>query len=146
MVSKNKKSKNDPEEITEEEKQILQQYYNEKQQQQQEEPPQQEIKDNGARDHNSFWRNIKGMLNMKVCGVNSQWVKDLVLNRAAEDFQPHIIEKLDKIIQPWYLGTDEFVPTKEYKKKTIVFNHRAGVYTGSEWFFETMDELFKTIC
>jgi hypothetical protein len=46
MVSKNKKSKNDPEEITEEEKQILQQYYNEHQQQQQEEeePPQQEIK------------------------------------------------------------------------------------------------------
>ena len=46
MVSKNKKSKNDPEEITEEEKQILQQYYNKHQQQQQqeEEPLQQEIK------------------------------------------------------------------------------------------------------
>ena len=68
-----------------------------------------EIKDNGARDDNSFWKNIKGTLDMKVCGVNSQWVKDLVLKRAAEDFQPHIIEKLDAIIQPWYLGTDEFV-------------------------------------
>ena len=46
MVSKNKKSKNDPEEITEEEIQILQQYYNEHQQQEEEEeePPQQEIK------------------------------------------------------------------------------------------------------
>ena len=102
-----------------------------------------EIKDNGARDDNSFWKNIKGTLDMKVCGVNSQWVKDLVLKRAAEEFQPHIIEKLDKIIQPWYLGTDEFIPTNEYKKKSIVFNHREGIYTGSEWFFETMDELWN---
>jgi hypothetical protein len=102
-----------------------------------------EIKDNGARDDNSFWRNIKGTLNMKVCGVNSQWVKELVLKRASEDFQPHIIEKLDKIIQPWYLGCDTATPSKGFKSKTIVFNHREGVYTGSEWFFETMDELWK---
>ncbi len=47
MVSKNKKSKNDPGEITEEEKQKLQQYYNEHQEEEEEEeeePPQQEIK------------------------------------------------------------------------------------------------------
>lgn len=102
-----------------------------------------EIKDNGARDDNSFWRNIKGMLNMKVCGVNSQWVKELVLKRAAEEFKPHIIEKLDTIIQPWYLGCDTATPSKGFKPKTIVFNHREGVYTGSEWFLETMDELWK---
>jgi hypothetical protein len=102
-----------------------------------------EIKDNGARDDNSFWKNIKGTLGMKVCGVNSQWVKDLILKRAAEDFQPHIVDKLNEILQPWYLGTDEFVPTKEYKKKTIVFNHRNNGYTGGEWFFETMDELWS---
>ena len=34
------------------------------------------------RDDNSFWRNVKGMLQMKVCGVNSQWVKNLVIERA----------------------------------------------------------------
>ena len=102
-----------------------------------------EIKDNGARDDNSFWRNIKGMLQMKVCGVNSKWVKDLVIKRASETFQPHIIEKLEEIIQPWYLGCDSATPTGEYDDKTIVFNHREGVYTGSDWFFETMDELWK---
>jgi len=102
-----------------------------------------EIKDNGARDDNSFWRNIKGTLQMKVCGVNSQWVKDLILQRAAADFQPHIIEKLDKIIQPWYLGCDTATESKGFKANTIVFNHREGIYTGSEWFFETMDELWK---
>jgi hypothetical protein len=102
-----------------------------------------EIKDNGARDDNSFWRNIKGMLQMKVCGVNSQWVKDLVIERASEVFQPHIIDKLKEIIQPWYLGCDSATPTSEYEPKTILFNHRWGVYTGAEWFFETMDELWE---
>ena len=102
-----------------------------------------EIKDNGARDDNSFWRNVKGMLQMKVCGVNSQWVKDLVIKRASETFQPYITDKLEEIIQPWYLGCDSATPTGEYDDKTIVFNHREGVYTGSEWFFETMDELWK---
>jgi hypothetical protein len=102
-----------------------------------------EIKDNGARDDNSFWRNIKGMLNMKVCGVNSQWVKDLVIKRASETFKPHITDKLEKIIQPWYLGCDSATPTVKWIPKTIVFNHREGYYTGSEWFFEAMDELWE---
>jgi hypothetical protein len=102
-----------------------------------------EIPDNGARDDNSFWRNIRGMLDMKVCGVNSEWVKQLVLKRAGEVFQPHIIEKLDKIIQPWYLGCDTATPSNGFTPKTVVFNHRDNVYTGSEWFFETMDELWK---
>jgi hypothetical protein len=104
-----------------------------------------EIKDNGARADNSFWRNIRGMLDMNVCGVNSQWVKELILKRASEDFQSHIVEKLDKIIQPWYLGTDPYTGyDNSYRDKTIVFNHRDNVYTGSEWFFKMMDDLWKT--
>jgi hypothetical protein len=103
-----------------------------------------EVRDNGARDDNSFWRNVKGMLQMEVCGVNSQWVKDLILQRASEDFQPHIIEKLDRIIQPWYLGCDSVQKSDGYDEKTIVFNHREGVYTGSKWFFDMMDSLWKT--
>lgn len=101
-----------------------------------------EIRDNGARDDNSFWRNIRGILDMKVCGVNSKWVKNLILERAAEDFKPHIIEKLDEIIQPWYLGCDTATPSKGYEPKTVVFNHRDNVYTGSEWFFQEMDKLW----
>jgi hypothetical protein len=102
-----------------------------------------EIPDNGARSDNSLWKNIRGMLDMKVCGVNSEWVKQLVLKRAAEDFKPHIIERLDKIIQPWYLGCDTATPSAGYKPKTIVFNHRDNVYTGSEWFFKTMDSIWE---
>jgi len=102
-----------------------------------------EIPENGARTDNSFWTNIRGILQMKVCGVNSNYQKSVILKNAALDFQPHIVEKLDEIIQPWYLGCDTATPSQGYDEKTIVFNHREGVYTGSKWFFETMDELWK---
>ena len=65
-----------------------------------------EIPNNGARTENSFWNNLRGILQMKVCGVNSNYQKSVILENAAKDFQPHIVEKLDKIIQPWYLGCD----------------------------------------
>ena len=50
-----------------------------------------------------------------------------------KDFQPHIVEKLDKIIN---LGIWVVIqlPSNGYDEKTIVFNHREGVYTGSKWF------------
>ena len=102
-----------------------------------------EVPENGARTDNSFWTNLRGILQMKVCGVNSNYQKSVILKNAAKDFQPHIVEKLDKIIQPWYLGCDSATPSNGYDEKTIVFNHREGVYTGSSWFFETMDELWK---
>ena len=102
-----------------------------------------EIPENGARTENSFWTNIRGILQMEVCGVNSNYQKGVILKNAAKDFQPHIVEKLDKIIQPWYLGCDSATPSNGYDDKTIVFNHREGVYTGSKWFWETMDELWK---
>jgi hypothetical protein len=102
-----------------------------------------EIPENGARTENSFWTNIRGILQMEVCGVNSNYQKGVILKNAAKDFQPHIVEKLDKIIQPWYLGCDSATPSNGYDDKTIVFNHREGVYTGSKWFFETMDALWK---
>lgn len=102
-----------------------------------------EIPENGARTENSFWTNIRGILQMEVCGVNSNYQKGVILKNAAKDFQPHIVEKLDKIIQPWYLGCDSATPSNGYDDKTIVFNHREGVYTGSKWFFETMDSLWK---
>lgn len=102
-----------------------------------------EIPENGARTDNSFWTNIRGILQMKVCGVNSNYQKSVILKNAALDFQPHIVEKLDEIIQPWYLGCDTATPSNGYDDKTIVFNHREGVYTGSKWFWESMDELWK---
>jgi hypothetical protein len=101
-----------------------------------------EIPDNGAYAHNSFWNNVQGMLKMKVCGVNSKWVKQLILKRAAEFLNDKTIEKLEQIIQPWYLGCDEWKPGNPIPK-TILFNHRDDSYTGSQWFFEEMDKLWE---
>jgi len=102
-----------------------------------------EISDNGAYAHNTFINNIQGMLKMKVCGVNSQWVKDLILTRASEIFNEKIIDRLRKIIQPWYLGCDEW-KAGTTEPKTILFNHRDDAYTGSKWFFKEMDKLWET--
>ena len=81
---------------------------------------------------------------MEECGVNSVWLKELVLSKAKDIFSGQIIHKLDKIIQPHYLGIDKInnveVPTK---KKTIIFNHRDNYYTGWTWFIDSMDELYK---
>ena len=88
--------------------------------------------------------NYNGMLEMKECGVNSIWLKELVLEKAKKYYNDEIISKLDKIIQPHYLGIDKInnveIPTK---KKTIIFNHRDNYYTGWAWFIDSMDELYK---
>jgi len=88
--------------------------------------------------------NYNGMLEMKECGVNSIWLKELVLEKAKKYYNDEIISKLDKIIQPHYLGIDKInnveIPTK---KKTIIFNHRDNYYTGWTWFIDSMDELYK---
>jgi glycosyltransferase involved in cell wall biosynthesis len=88
--------------------------------------------------------NYNGMLEMEECGVNSIWLKELVLEKAKKYYNDEIISKLDKIIQPHYLGIDKInnveVPTK---KKTIIFNHRDNYYTGWTWFIDSMDELYK---
>ena len=88
--------------------------------------------------------NYNGMLEMEECGVNSVWLKELVLEKAKKYYNDDIISKLDKIIQPHYLGIDKInnveVPTK---KKTIIFNHRDNYYTGWAWFIDSMDELYK---
>ena len=88
--------------------------------------------------------NYNGMLEMEECGVNSVWLKELVLKKAKKYYNDEIISKLDKIIQPHYLGIDKInnveVPTK---KKTIIFNHRDNYYTGWTWFIDRMDELYK---
>jgi hypothetical protein len=82
------------------------------------------------------------MLKMQVCGVNSQWVKNLVLKRASGFLNKEQLDKLETIIQPWYLGCDEW-QEGVVKPKTILFNHRADGYTGADWFFEEMDKLWE---
>ena len=91
----------------------------------------------------SFNQQILGTLFMKEMGVNSNWLKQKILKDASKNFSKEIIEKLDKIIQPHYLGVDRIKTRKAYKDKTIVFNHRGNEYTGVNWFVKTMDKLWE---
>ena len=103
-----------------------------------------EVNENTNYSKRMLMDNYNGMLEMEECGVNSIWLKELVLEKAKEWYNKETISKLDEIIQPHYLGIDKInnveVPTK---KKTIIFNHRDNYYTGWTWFIDRMDELYK---
>ena len=102
-----------------------------------------EVKENTSYSKNLFIENISGILEMHECGVNSEWLKKLVIKNCKELFSDKVIQKLEKIIQPHYLGIDEISTGHKYKPKTILFNHRDNEYTGWSWFIKRMDELWE---
>lgn len=103
-----------------------------------------ETKENGAYKWNSFVANINGILQMKECGVNSKWVKNLIIERAGEYFSQKQLDKLEEIIQPWYLGSDKHRDNTEKNDiPTIVFNHRNNGWTGYQYFFDLMDKFHQ---
>ena len=88
--------------------------------------------------------NIVGLLQMSKCGINTQAQKNLVLKNAKEYFNDDVVSKLDKILQPQYLGWE--IP--KYEKQTtdkniIVYNHRPHTYKNYPWFLEQMDKLWE---
>ncbi len=102
-----------------------------------------EVDENTAYSERLFIENISGILKMQECGVNSKWLKNLVIEKSKELFSDNVIQKLEKIIQPHYLGIDEISTGHKYKPKTILFNHRDNEYTGWSWFVKRMDELWE---
>jgi len=103
-----------------------------------------EVPENAPYEKTMFDAAIAGMLQMDECGVNSKWLKDLVLNYAEETYNKNTIDKLDRIIQPHYLGVDRVEKRTKYKDKTVLFNHRDAGYTGWDWFVKCVDEIWKT--
>ena len=102
-----------------------------------------EVDENTAYSERLFIENISGILKMQECGVNSIWLKNLVIEKSKELFSDKVIKKLEDIIQPHYLGIDEISTGHNYKPKTILFNHRDNEYTGWSWFVKRMDELWE---
>lgn len=104
-----------------------------------------EVPENTAYRANLFPENLLGILNMSECGVNTQWLKDLIVDKSADYFNAQVQNDLDDIIKPHYLGIDRVdMKSRKYEKGSIVFNHRANDYTGWTWFLECMDELYET--
>ena len=88
--------------------------------------------------------NFLGLLSKEKCGINTQGQKNLVLKNAKTHFNDDVVNKLDKILEPQYLGWE--IPKYEKQitdKKIIVFNHRPHTYKNYPWFLEQIDELWK---
>jgi len=102
-----------------------------------------EINENTSYDKRMFLQNIAGTLEMNECGVNSIWLKEFIIDKAAKYFNQDVLNKLDKIIQPHYLGVDDIHEGKsDTIPRSILFNHRPNEYTGFKWFIQTLDELY----
>jgi len=102
-----------------------------------------EVEENTGYPKNVFDLNVLGTLEMEQCGVNSQWLKNLVLERAEEHFNISVVKKLNQIIQPHYLGTDSDFENIGLINKSILFNHRPNDYTGWNDFLKVMDKLYE---
>ena len=88
--------------------------------------------------------NIVGLLQMSKCGINTQAQKDLVLKNAKEYFNDDVVAKLDKILEPQYLGWETPKHIKlTTDKKIIVYNHRPHTYKNYPWFLQQMDKLWE---
>ena len=103
-----------------------------------------EVKENSNYTPTMLAQNLLGVLEMEECGVNSEWLKEFTIEKSKELLSDKQVKKLEKIIQPHYLGIDDVSPDHDYEPKTILFNHRDNDYTGYSWFVEQMDELYKT--
>ena len=88
--------------------------------------------------------NFLGILEMERCGINTQGQKNLVIKNAKTHFNNDVVNKLDDILKPQYLGWE--IP--KYKKQTtdkkiIVFNHRPHKYKNYDWFLKQMDRMWE---
>ena len=103
-----------------------------------------EVKENAPYEKTLFDQAILGTLECEELGVNSEWLKKLVIERAAEHFNQNVCKELDRIIQPHYLGVDTVRSrSTNIIPKSIIFNHRDSAYTGWSWFVPLMDKLWK---
>ena len=88
--------------------------------------------------------NLLGILEMERCGINTQGQKNLIIKNAKTHFNNDVVNKLDDILKPQYLGWE--IPKYEKQttdKKIIVFNHRPHKYKNYDWFLKQMDRMWE---
>ena len=87
-----------------------------------------------------------GLMSMNSCGVNSQAVKDTIIEHAPSCLPDKDVEILKDKISPLPRGWDNVEgPRKKPQKepKIIVWNHRANSYKSYPWFLQQMDKLWE---
>ena len=87
-----------------------------------------------------------GLMSMNSCGVNSQAVKDTIIEHAPSCLPDKDVEILKDKIEPLPRGWDNVEgPRKkaQTEPKIIVWNHRANSYKSYPWFLQQMDKLWE---
>ena len=87
-----------------------------------------------------------GLMSMNSCGVNSQAVKDTIIEHAPSCLPDSDVEILKDKIEPLPRGWDNVEgPRKktQTEPKIIVWNHRANSYKSYPWFLQQMDKLWE---
>ena len=87
-----------------------------------------------------------GLMSMNSCGVNSQAVKDTIIEHAPSCLPDKDVEMLKDKIEPLPRGWDNVEgPRKkaQTEPKIIVWNHRANSYKSYPWFLQQMDKLWE---
>tara|TARA_R110000737_G_scaffold351167_1_gene392516 strand:- start:42 stop:1376 length:1335 start_codon:yes stop_codon:yes gene_type:complete len=88
--------------------------------------------------------NFLGLLEMERCGVNTQGQKNLIIKNAKTHLNDDVVNRLDEILQPQYLGWE--IPKYDKQstdKKIIVYNHRPHTYKNWPWVLKQMDKLWE---
>jgi len=87
-----------------------------------------------------------GLMSMNSVGVNSQAVKDTIIEHAPSCLPDKDVEILKDKIKPLPRGWDNVEgPRKKpnSESKIIVWNHRANSYKSYPWFLQQMDKLWE---
>ncbi len=87
-----------------------------------------------------------GLMSMNSCGVNSQAVKDTIIEHAPTCLPDSDVEILKDKIEPLPRGWDNVEgPRKkpQTEPKIIVWNHRANSYKSYPWFLQQIDKLWE---
>ena len=104
-----------------------------------------EVPENTAYLATMFMHNLAGVLSMRECGVNSAWLRDLIIGYADEHLSHDLADAVRGVLTVQYLGTDPIpmglIPPP-VDPKLIVFNHRANEYTGFNTAVAAFDDLW----
>lgn len=106
-----------------------------------------EVPENTAYAETLLSTNLAGVLAMDRCGVNSRWLRNLILDYANDVVGQRNALRLNDIIEPQYLGVDPPPPAAmvphERVPGRIVFNHRPNEYTGFNEVVKAFDALWQ---
>jgi len=105
-----------------------------------------EIKEVSTYSKTFIMNNINGLLEMRECGVNTIAQKNLILENVRHLYSNEVINQLERILQPHYLGIPNDASVDNIctdTEKIIAFPHRPQAYKDFPHFISIMDSLWN---